>query len=136
MCRTSINKHGPRFDPCGAPSIHSNDVISVTWVPIGPGGSPLLLHSPSASIIALSAGPQRHATLYQTTSLKWHIGTQRRSCDAFSRKWKAHTAPLPNPPGHRWAGILLEHRANLIIPFSSNANSHPSGETGWLRLEY
>lgn len=28
------------------------------------------------------------ATLYQTTSLKWHIGTQRQSCDAFSGSGK------------------------------------------------
>lgn len=56
----------------------------------------------------------RRDTLQQTTSLRWHVGTHRRSCDSFSG----------GASGLEWAGLLLEHRTNLITPFTSNADSH------------
>lgn len=81
---------------------------------------PLLLQS--------SRSPQdssSHHTL-PTTSLKWHTGTQRRSCEAFSG---SGTHINREREGTR---SVLEQKTNLITPFSSYLSGDGVGTAGVL----
>lgn len=112
---------------CGDHNLSILMMSSVTRSPAGLCCSLLLLRSPSAPIITLSAG------FY----CKPHFARQLLSNGMFTPKGCfffyvfSGSGKHVEPWGTGGQVLLLEHRTNPIIPFSANTNSHPSFETGW-----
>lgn len=78
------------------------------------GHSLLLLHHSFSS-------PQGSTTSHTLPNSFSQMARSHPKAASLCFQWRAHKAW-----GHGWAGLLLEHRMNLITPFSWNTNSHPS----------